>query len=188
MIQHLDVASMTFSTFATPAYTGDNPIVGGTYSTVLDRGVINDTFFDIVRSYALGDSGAGDTLAVGTSTGGGSHSEPARMVEIPIIVTGVVSVEIPSRGPRLDVPYPNPFNPSTTIRFELSRPGAIQLEIFDVRGRRVRTLIDEHRGAGEHTLRWDGRNGRGREVATGVYFLRLRSGSKSTTQRMVLIR
>jgi len=95
---------------------------------------------------------------------------------------------VQARGPRLDVPYPNPFNPSTTIRYEVPRSGPVQLTIFDVRGRRVRTLVDEHRGAGKYSLHWDGRDNYGREVASGVYFLHLRSGSKSATQKMVLIR
>jgi PKD repeat protein len=71
--------------------------------------------------------------------------------------------------------YPNPFNPSTTIRFELAHGTDATLEIFDVRGRRVRTLVNGRQPAGEISVVWDGRDDRGLSVATGVYFVRLRT-------------
>lgn len=187
LIQHFDVASMSFTKFATPSYAGDNVIVGGTYSTLLDKAVVNDTFLNVIRSYAIADSGVGDTLALGNS--GGGHSEPARMVQIPVSApVGVADAREPLPGLRLFTPYPNPFNPNTTIRFVLDVASEIELTIYDVTGRRVRTLLDETRDAGEHRIHWDGRNRDGGDAATGVYFLRLRSASESTTQRMVLIR
>jgi hypothetical protein len=71
--------------------------------------------------------------------------------------------------------YPNPFNPQTTIRYELAHGSEATLEIFDVRGRRVRTLVDGHQPAGEMSVVWDGRDDRGVSVSTGVYFVRLRT-------------
>jgi len=70
---------------------------------------------------------------------------------------------------------PNPFNPSTTINLSLERDQQVRLEIFDVRGRSVRTLHDGTLGTGRHELRWDGRDAGGRLAASGVYFARARS-------------
>ena len=189
IIQHLDAVSMTMSTFATPSYAGDNGTRGGAYSACLDKAVLNDTVFNIIRSFAYGDSAVpGDTVAVGTS--GVGTNEAARMVEIPngCPPSGIAGMPSPiNRAPQLDV-YPNPFNPTTTIRFELERAGNVRIDVFDVGGRRVQTLLNEHRGAGQHRVQWRGRNERGTEVASGVYFVRLQSASGVATQRMVLIR
>ena len=84
--------------------------------------------------------------------------------------------------------YPNPFNPSTTIRFGLSERMHVRLQIYDVSGRLVRTLVDGMRSEGEHFERWDGADSAGRTVASGVYFYRLDAGSFTETKKMVLLR
>jgi hypothetical protein len=84
--------------------------------------------------------------------------------------------------------YPNPFNPSTTISFGLSRVSRVKLSIYDTSGRLVRVLVDEEKGAGHHTARWDGRNSIGMPVASGVYFYRLVSDSLDRTCKMVLLK
>ncbi|UCH84009.1 MAG: T9SS type A sorting domain-containing protein [Candidatus Latescibacterota bacterium] len=83
---------------------------------------------------------------------------------------------------------PNPFNPSTTIAFELDRSGDIELVIYDARGGVVRRLIQEHRPAGRHSTVWDSRNDSGARVASGVYFYRLRQGTREVTRKMVLMK
>jgi hypothetical protein len=89
----------------------------------------------------------------------------------------------------LDSNYPNPFNPTTTIRFGVAQQGRVTLRIYDVRGALVRTLVDDVREAGvEHRVRWDGRDDRGRSVASGVYFLRLEAQGFFETRKMVLLR
>ncbi len=85
--------------------------------------------------------------------------------------------------------YPNPFNPSTTIRFSLPTAGAVKLDIFDVRGRKVVSLIDrELLDAGPHFRVWEGQNLAGRRVASGVYYYRLVTDDNSATRAMVLIK
>jgi hypothetical protein len=83
--------------------------------------------------------------------------------------------------------YPNPFNPTTTIRFDLPRPAAVSLSVYDVVGRTVRTLIAgaNHR-QGPHSIVWDGRDDRGVAVASGVYFYELRAGREVLARKMVL--
>jgi hypothetical protein len=84
--------------------------------------------------------------------------------------------------------HPNPFNPRTTISFDLPQAGPVELAIFDVTGRRVRTLLRESRGAGTHEVIWPGTNDDGRQVASGVYLYELRAGSFVETKRMTLLK
>jgi hypothetical protein len=83
---------------------------------------------------------------------------------------------------------PNPFNPQTTLSFSLPTACHVRLAIFDVRGRLVATLLDEERGPGLHRVVWDGRNARGRQVASGVYLYRLEAGSFIEAKPMVLLK
>jgi hypothetical protein len=83
---------------------------------------------------------------------------------------------------------PNPFNPSTTIRYRLPELGYVRLGIYDVRGHLVRTLVDGTKSAGAFDATWDGRNDRGRWVSSGVYVYQLRTGSFRQSKRMVLTR
>lgn len=95
------------------------------------------------------------------------------------------------RTPRiteLRPPFPNPFNPGTTIACSLARPANVVLTVYDVRGRKV---VDLHQGplaSGNHTFRWDGSDGTGRDAAAGVYLVRFRGDGVVQHQRMTLIR
>ncbi len=85
--------------------------------------------------------------------------------------------------------YPNPFNPSTTIRFNLKRAARLRLEVYNLLGQRVRTLLAEQTvAAGGHTVQWDGRDDRGKPVPSGVYLYRLASKSFSETRTMALLK
>ena len=83
---------------------------------------------------------------------------------------------------------PNPFNPTTTIRFELARAGTVRLALYDVRGQHVRDLVDGVLAAGPHRVAWDGTDAHGRPAASGVYFDRLTSDGRTLTRRMLLVR
>lgn len=84
--------------------------------------------------------------------------------------------------------YPNPFNPHTTIKFAVSVNGPVKLRIYDIQGRLVRTLIDENLPAGWYENVWDGKDGRGRAVSSGTYFVRLQDRSRTLSQKMMLVR
>jgi hypothetical protein len=88
----------------------------------------------------------------------------------------------------LEPNVPNPFNPATTIRYQIGAAGAVTLRVYDVTGRLVRTLVDGQRVPGAYEARWDGRDERGRGVASGVYFYRLHAGDFTRTRRMVLLK
>lgn len=90
--------------------------------------------------------------------------------------------------PFLSQNWPNPFNPSTKIRFGIGNPGFVQLRIYDARGALVRTLVDERLGEGAHEAVWNGNNSDGKSVSSGVYFCRMTSGEQSFTKKMILLR
>jgi len=84
--------------------------------------------------------------------------------------------------------YPNPFNSSTKIAFTLQRSGSVTLEIYNLLGEKVATLIDKFLAAGSHALTWDGKNESGEIVASGIYFYRLSSEGNSLVKKMVLLK
>jgi hypothetical protein len=100
-------------------------------------------------------------------------------------------VEIPDRF-ALRQNHPNPFNPSTTIRYEVPRvpEGSVhvQMMVYNVTGKLVRTLLDKSEGPGFHDVPWDGRDDRGQPVGSGVYFYRIQAGSFTATHKMVVVR
>jgi FlgD Ig-like domain len=103
-------------------------------------------------------------------------------------VTGVGDGGMP-RAPALGQNVPNPFNPTTTISYDVPAGGAqVTLRIYDATGGLVRTLVDEQRPAGTHAVTWDGRNAAGAPVSSGVYFYQMTSGSFAQSRRMVLLK
>ncbi|UCH85455.1 MAG: T9SS type A sorting domain-containing protein [Candidatus Latescibacterota bacterium] len=102
-------------------------------------------------------------------------------------IVGVQLPDIPAYN-HLDQNFPNPFNPVTTIRFGLRAPALVTLRIYDVSGRLVRELVDEKRVAGTYKETWDGKNTAGKDVASGVYFYRLRAGGFDQSKKMILTR
>ncbi len=83
--------------------------------------------------------------------------------------------------------YPNPFNPSTIIPYQLPAPTRVRLEVFNILGQRVATLVDGERPAGFHTAAWNGTDASGRGVGSGVYLYRLLGGGERLTRSMVLL-
>ncbi len=92
---------------------------------------------------------------------------------------------------RLYQNHPNPFNPTTTIRFDVPGSAArvpVTLAIFSVRGERIRVLVEAERAPGTYSETWDGRDDNGVAVGSGVYFYSLRAGTQQTSRRMVLLK
>ena len=83
---------------------------------------------------------------------------------------------------------PNPFNPSTAIRFCLSEPCLVILDVYDASGRLVRRLAEGSRKEGMQLVTWDGRDAAGREAGSGIYFARLRAGKQVHSRKMILVR
>jgi len=106
---------------------------------------------------------------------------------IPLDTPDITYSDQPSRF-FLGQSYPNPFNPSTTIKFEVARATEVRLKIYDVAGRLVRTLVDEVRRPGTYTVVWDGTNDRDRRVASGLYFYRFEADQFVSTRKMMLLK
>jgi hypothetical protein len=88
----------------------------------------------------------------------------------------------------LDQNYPNPFNPSTTLAYSLKEAGHVTVSIFNVLGQNVKTLVNEYQDAGFYTKIWDGHDDSGSEVASGIYFYRIKAGDFSDIKKMVLMK
>jgi hypothetical protein len=84
--------------------------------------------------------------------------------------------------------YPNPFNPETTIKYDLAEKGNVTLEVCNIKGQRVRTLVRETVDAGFHSVAWNGRDETGKTVSSGVYFYRLSTTDKTLTKKMLLLK
>jgi hypothetical protein len=94
----------------------------------------------------------------------------------------------PPQATILSAIYPNPFNPRTTIGYELAEAAVVKLAIYDVRGMQVRVLEAGNRPNGRHQAIWDGQDGKGRTVPTGTYFCRLSTAQGSQTRKLTLAR
>jgi hypothetical protein len=112
------------------------------------------------------------------------------------IAEGLYEIEITDAEDDIIVPivtslgsaYPNPFNPETTIPFSLSKPQHVSIAIYNIRGQKVRELVDTEYEAGYHQIVWNGRDERGRQVSSGVYLYRFQCGEQSVVKRMLLLK
>jgi flagellar hook assembly protein FlgD len=84
--------------------------------------------------------------------------------------------------------YPNPFNPTTTIDYEIPKQERVTLEIYDVLGQKIKTLVDGVLQPGDYSAMWRGTNDAGIFVATGVYFYRLEAGNYTSVKKMLLLK
>jgi len=84
--------------------------------------------------------------------------------------------------------YPNPFNPSTTISFQLDKKMHVSLEVFNINGQVVKTVVDKIMSAGTHQYEWDATSSSGEKVATGLYYYKLTTDNSSHTKKMLLLK
>ena len=168
------------------------------YSTFLG-GEDNDTgeqirLDEFANVYIVGSSVSNDFPVTGgafdETFGGNSDAvvckmsleEPSTPVESEGLQTGVPEVHI------LDQNYPDPFNSSTRICYQLPRACHVTMKIFNILGQQVRSLADEYQHAGDYTMTWDGKDRHAHEVDSGIYFCRLQAGEYAETVKMVLLR
>jgi flagellar hook assembly protein FlgD len=83
--------------------------------------------------------------------------------------------------------YPNPFNPETTISYDLKEPAKVQLNVYNLKGQLVRTLVNSEQTAGRHNVVFTARDERGNKLSSGLYFYRLRAGDYIKTRKMMLM-
>jgi len=102
--------------------------------------------------------------------------------------TSESDITVAQRETKLIGNYPNPFNPETTIAFTLASAGNVEIEIYNIKGHKVKNLLGEHRNAGNHQIIWDGTDDRNCIVGSGVYFYRLKSNGNISTKKMLLLK
>jgi hypothetical protein len=105
-----------------------------------------------------------------------------------VVNTAVDEALAPAPGPLLVGNQPNPFNAGTQLRFELPVAARVRIQVFDARGRLVRTLVDAYQDAGAAVLHWDGRDDHGRKTTSGGYIVQLEAGGQATSRKIVIVR
>ena len=116
----------------------------------------------------------------------------SEIIQYPFTYTGVGADDVVNMTTTLRGNYPNPFNPVTNIAFSLSEPGHVTLEVYNVKGEKVRTLVDKVLAANNHIVTWNGKNDNNKSVSSGVYFYKMisesNSGEYTSTKKMILLK
>lgn len=102
-------------------------------------------------------------------------------------VAKVVSAELPTRF-ELGANYPNPFNPTTTLHYDLADAGQVRLIVYNVMGQQIRVLVNQPQEAGGYRVEWDATDASGQRVAPGLYRYRLVAGDQAAVGKMLLIK
>jgi hypothetical protein len=121
----------------------------------------------------MNDDKGGSVIVLGADSGELEMESDSRDPELPRVASLGVA--------------PNPFNPQTELTFALPAPSSVSLTVYDLRGRRVRTLVDEPFVAGYHSVVWNGRDDRDRGLPSGVYLTLFEAGSIRLTKRMTMV-
>ena len=169
-------------------------------------GTLRDTYFRAIYnsegryqsgSYNDDFDGGRDSRVTFTAPGSGTYyarvsgarnETGTYTLSVTDVTAGPASKPAVASGPPGLAPNaPNPFNPSTLIPYRLDADGPVRLEIYNLLGQRVRTLVDEAQTAGAYRVHWDARDAAGRRVSSGVYFLRLRYPGGVQTRRMLYL-
>jgi hypothetical protein len=143
------------------AMMGDTPLTAGMVATVTLE------LFEETGALSLGGEGF-------------LHENEAQLL-------ATVDVNVPT-AVHLFANYPNPFNPSTQIRYQLPAQASVTLEVYNLVGQRVVTLVESEKKAGTYTVTWDGRDSTGHRVPSGTYLYRLRTGEQVQTRKMLLVK
>ncbi|TDI92930.1 MAG: T9SS type A sorting domain-containing protein [Caldithrix sp.] len=168
-------SSLFFAATSTGLYSTTNLNGSATVWTQEGASTIGNVIVDMVKARAV------DGLVVTATHGNGVYSN----IFAPSVKAG--DSALPETFV-LHQNYPNPFNPSTTIAFFLARDSQTSIKVFNIQGKKITALLNEHRKSGSHTIIWDGKDQNGREVASGIYYYRLETPFNIATQKMTLLR
>jgi hypothetical protein len=115
------------------------------------------------------------------------ESDPTNIVIISYVQSDAGNELIPI-STKLNGNYPNPFNPTTSIKYALHEDARTCTEIFNIKGQKVKTLVDKRQSAGYHTIMWNGKDSNEKPVSSGIYFYRMRTDGYDKTKRMLLLK
>ncbi|MDP8287164.1 MAG: PKD domain-containing protein, partial [Candidatus Electryonea clarkiae] len=109
------------------------------------------------------------------------------VLDLEIMTTGISDDPIPTVT-KLDSNYPNPFNPETTINFSIKESGHVTLEIYNIKGQKVKTLVNDVKNAGYHSVVWDGTDDNRNPVSSGIYLYKMNGGNQIMLKKMLLVK
>ena len=84
--------------------------------------------------------------------------------------------------------YPNPFNPNTTISYQINQSGKVELSVYNIKGQKVKTLINEFKQTGKHSVVWNGKDNNSKRVSSGVYLYKITSSKKTVVKKMLMLK
>ncbi len=146
------------------------------------------------KIYELGFLSAGDRIYFGVDRGENDNyywdaTEIAWTVTFDGKATGLEEQEVNlSKDFTLEQNYPNPFNSNTMISFNIPKTESVTINIYDIKGQKICTLLNNKMKAGNHSVKWNGRNNKGNIVPSGIYFYRIEAGSYQKVKRMLFIK
>ena len=158
-------------------YPGDKiEIIENGPGTADDEALIHLFFFD--------DNSFGSTIqGFGENLGGSTMYASIKLTDF----TSAHNTTVPLSS-ALSQNYPNPFNPETNIRYSLKNSGHVTIEIFNIQGQKVKTLLNRSEVGGDHVVVWDGISDDGAAVSSGVYFYKMQADGTNTTKKMLLLK
>ena len=131
---------------------------------------------------------AGDRVAIGALLNDGTANTAGHVRVYSLAELFIDSQQLLPDKFTLDQNYPNPFNPITTLRYELPENGLVNITIYDMVGRQVKTLVNQRQDAGYRSIIWDATNDNGKPVSAGIYLYQIQAGGNMQTKKMVLLK
>ncbi len=160
-------------------------------------GSIPDIFFD-ENGNLFGTKGGGQRenmlISINKVTGAGTGIGPIGFLSVSGLAYRVGTTDVAGQDGNIPTSFalhqnfPNPFNPETRIQFDLPKPAMVKLEIFNILGKKIRTLINERHPAGSYSVTWDGRNDIGKQAASGVYIFTIDTVEFKQNRKMLLLK
>ena len=194
MVDTSDPQNLTVTSHLTSPYPVEQAFKAGEYHLYL----VDEKAVHLVRLPDLADVGVlVGTLPIKTLFTSGSDQmwgmTVEGLVELPRACQedwkpSAVFGDTPVPGVVTIAAYPNPFNPQTMVHFTLEKAGIIKLAAYDLQGRCVRVLDEGYRTEGEHNVLWDGRDDTGRQLASGLFLLKLTASQQETTGKVMMVR
>lgn len=196
-VSEIDFGEVEVGTTVTEEFVLSNPgteVLSGTMSVPTGFSLPIDTF-----TIEAGDSQTFEVEFIPTEgmvyTGDlviSSNALNQPTLEISLLGTGILVGNDPNLIPthtELTGNYPNPFNPSTEIKFALKEAAKVTIDIYNIKGAKVRTLVNQEMEPGYHTAQWNGRDSNNKSVSSGVYFYKMSAGGKYTsTRKMIMLK